>query len=388
MTRRVLVHVQHLLGVGHLKRAEILARAMQDAGLQVTVALGGRPLPEVPFRGVTTVQLPPATIADANFSALLDAEGRLVDEEWRAARAESLMRLFRRVDPDVLLFELFPFGRRQFGFELLPLLETARRGDIPARVACSVRDILVAGKKHGQDSATAELVRRYFDAVLVHGDPALIPLEATFTEVARIADLIRYTGYVAAPLTHAEPEGGSGEVLVSAGGGAVGSALLFAALAARPLTPVANRTWRILAGPNCPDHIFARLAALADRRTIVERFRDDFPARLRVAVLSISQAGYNTTIDVLRAGVPALVVPYEAKGETEQRLRAGMLAERGLLSVVPAAELTPERLAAGIAETLARPRPTAGTIDFSGGTKTAELVGKLAERRTALANGR
>jgi predicted glycosyltransferase len=377
----VLFYVQHLLGVGHLKRAEILAGAMQEAGLEVTVALGGRPLAEAPFRGVSIVQLPPATIANEDFSTLLDIEGRPVDEKWKAQRAAALMDLHSRTDPDVLILELFPFGRRQFRFELLPLLDHVRRSQQRARVACSVRDILVAAKKHGQDSATAELVRRYFDAVLVHGDPALIPLEATFTEVGRIADLIRYTGYVAAPLTHAEPEGGSGEVLVSAGGGAVGSALLFAALTARPFTPVANRTWRLLAGPNCPDDVFARIAAMADCRTIVERFRDDFPARLRVAALSISQAGYNTTLDVLSAGVPAVVVPYEAKGETEQRLRAGILAERGLLSAVPAAELMPERLAGAITDALARPRLTPKIIDFSGAATTAELVGELAERR-------
>jgi len=235
MRRRVLFYVQHLLGVGHLKRAEILAGAMQEAGLEVTVALGGRPLAEASFRSVSTVQLPPATIANENFSTLLDGDRRPVDQKWKAGRAAALTDLYRRTDPDVLLLELFPFGRRQFRFELLPLLEHVRRSARPACVACSVRDILVASKKPGQDSATAELVRRHFDAVLVHGDPALIPFEATFTEAARIADLIRYTGYVAAPLTPAEPAGGSGEVLVSAGGGAVGSPVLFAALAASAL---------------------------------------------------------------------------------------------------------------------------------------------------------
>ena len=44
MRARVLFYVQHLLGVGHLKRAEILASAMSEAGLNVTIALGGRPL--------------------------------------------------------------------------------------------------------------------------------------------------------------------------------------------------------------------------------------------------------------------------------------------------------------------------------------------------------
>ena len=48
MSARVLFYVQHLLGIGHLKRAEILAEAMAAAGLDVTVAYGGRP-PQVPL---------------------------------------------------------------------------------------------------------------------------------------------------------------------------------------------------------------------------------------------------------------------------------------------------------------------------------------------------
>jgi len=379
VTRRVLFYVQHLLGIGHVKRAEILAGAMQEAGLEVTVALGGTPLPEAPFRGVSTVQLPVAAIANADFSTLLGAEGRPVDDAWKANRTAALLRLYQWVDPDVLLVELFPFGRRQFRFELLPLLDVARRSN--RRVACSVRDILVAAKKPGQDAETADLVRRHFDAVLVHGDPAVIPFEATFGEAARISDLIRYTGYVTGPLTDAEARGGHGEVLVSAGGGAVGGSLLVTAMKARVLTPLADRTWRFLAGPNCPDEVFARVSALAGAGMIVERFRDDFRGRLRVAALSISQGGYNSTVDVLCANVPAVLVPYETKGETEQRLRAEVLARRGLVSVVPAAELSPARLAAGIADALASPSRAPRDIDFAGAATTAAMVGELAGRR-------
>ena len=41
MTRRVLFHVQHLLGIGHLRRAAALAKACAGHGLEVTVASGG-----------------------------------------------------------------------------------------------------------------------------------------------------------------------------------------------------------------------------------------------------------------------------------------------------------------------------------------------------------
>jgi predicted glycosyltransferase len=199
MSGRVLFYVQHLLGVGHLRRSEILAAAMGAAGLDVTIALGGMSMPEVPFRDTRIARLPPARIANDDFSTLLDASGQPVDDRWKAVRASALLDLFRETAPDVLLVELYPFGRRQFAFELLPLLEAADTRSPRPHIACSVRDILVASRKPARNAEIVEIVHRFFDMVLVHGDPTLIPLEATFPAAESIADLIRYTGYVAAP---------------------------------------------------------------------------------------------------------------------------------------------------------------------------------------------
>lgn len=382
MSGRVLFYVQHLLGVGHLKRAEILAVAMADAGLDVTVALGGPAVAEIPFRGVRVAQLPPATIADGSFSAILDATGHEVDDAWRDARREALLQVFRETAPDVLLVELYPFGRRQFRFELVPLLEAAASAAPRPRIACSVRDILVGGKGLARAREVATTVRAHFDAVLVHGDPRLIPFEATFEAAGEIADLLRYTGYVSAGApAGAGLEEVAGEVIVSAGGGAVGADLLFAAAGARPETALAGNVWRFLAGPNLPADDFARLSRLADEKTIVERFRPDFPERLKTCALSISQAGYNTTMDILRAESRAVVVPFETATETEQRRRAELLAERGLMTVVPEAGLTPRLLAGGIAAALGRERPRSSGIDLSGAATTARLVAELADGR-------
>jgi predicted glycosyltransferase len=342
------------------------------------VALGGVPLAEVPFRGVRVAQLPPAQISGEDFSTLLDASGQPVDKNWKTARTAALLDLYRRTAPDVVLIELFPFGRRQFRFELLPLLEAIHAEPRRPRVACSVRDILVAKNKPERDAEIVAVLRRYFDAVLVHGDPALIPFEATFPAAREIADLIRYTGYVAASDHAATPDGGEGEVLVSAGGGAVGAPLLLAAMEARPSTPLAQNTWRFLTGPNLDERTYAHLVAAADPRTIVERFGADFSARMKIAALSISQAGYNTTMDILRAGVPAVVVPYETPAETEQRRRADLLAGKGLLTVLPSAEVSPASLAEAIKTTLAKPRISA-QIGLDGAAVTARLVAVLSE---------
>lgn len=380
---KVLFHVQHLLGVGHLRRAEILARGMAAAGMDVTVAFGGHRLADVPFAGARVAALPPATIAGEDFSTLLGENGRPVDAAWKERRAAYLLDLFRSVRPDIVLIELFPFGRRQFRFELLPLLEAARAAQPRPLVACSLRDVLVA-RKPERAGETVETLQRFFDAILVHGDPALLPIGATFPAADAIAEIVHYTGYVAAVDNTEAAATGHGEVLVSAGGGAVGGALLAAAMDARPATPVADAVWRFLTGPNLPDAVFDRLSRRANARTIVERFRPDFAARLRTAALSISQAGYNTIIDVLNAGVRAVVIPYERKGETEQRLRAEVLAGKGLLTVVPEADLAPGRLAAAIHAALAAPPPPRAGLDLSGAATTPRILRELCARRKAL----
>jgi predicted glycosyltransferase len=323
--------------------------------------------------------LPPATIAGEDFLNLLDETGRPVDEAWRSARRTTLLDLYRNIDPAVVLLELFPFGRRQFAFELIPLLETIHIEANRAHVACSVRDVLVASRKPGRDAEVVAIVRRFFDAVLVHGDPRLIPFDATFKAAGEIADLIHHTGYVtsgtvaAAEATPAAHD----EVLVSAGGGAVGAPLLFAAMQARPLTALAGKTWRFLTGPNLPEADYAKLQRMAGKAAVVERFRPDFPALLKGCAISISQAGYNTTMDILTAGARAVVIPYETGGETEQRLRAEILASKGLLTVVPAAELSASRLAAAVAEAMAKPAAPL-TVDVSGATTAARLVEEFA----------
>ncbi len=63
---KVFFYVQHLLGVGHLKRAATLARALAAGGFEVTLASGG-----MPVEGIDVLQLPPAS-SDAAFKQLLD----------------------------------------------------------------------------------------------------------------------------------------------------------------------------------------------------------------------------------------------------------------------------------------------------------------------------
>ena len=64
----------------------------------------------------------------------------------------------------------------------------------------------------------------------------LIAFENTFPMPEKIRHMLIYTGYIAEQHVIPYTEAGIDEVLVSAGGGAVGMKLFQAAIAARPMT--------------------------------------------------------------------------------------------------------------------------------------------------------
>lgn len=390
----VLFYCQHLLGLGHLRRGALLARALAAAGERVLLVAGGLPVPGLDAGHAELVPLPPLTAADDAASGLALPDGSPPDPGYLADRRARLLALLARADPAVVLLELFPFGRHAFAFELVPLLlaladDRRRRGPAAPRVVVSLRDILVSRRNQPwYEAGVLAVARQWVDRILVHGSPDLIPLSRTFGLADRLGDLLVYTGYLAAPAAAAGEPPTRGEVILSGGGGRVAGPLFRTALAARALCPAAAALpWHCLTGPYLPEESRADLAARAadlapvgGRAAVVfETFRDDFPTLLRGAALSVSQAGYNTVLDIVASGVRAVVVPYEGSGD-EQPLRTRLLAERGLLKVVEEADLTPAKLAQAMDEALTAPGfPAPGRLDLDGLTCSVEMVGRLVD---------
>ena len=375
----VMIYVQHLLGVGHLSRAAAIARACGDADLSVTLVSGGLPVPTLDIGDARLVQLPPLKARDADFTGLIDESGRPLDEAMKVSRRDRLLACFEACDPKALIVELYPFGRRQLRFELEPLIAAARTRQPRPWLLCSLRDILNPVSEAKADWAVQQ-VRESFDRVLVHGDPSMTTLGASFPRAEAIADKLHYTGYVleTKPSEPAPTNEGAGEVIVSTGGGAVGRELIDTALAARPLSPFAEIPWRILVGSNLPESDFARARADAPGGVRVERARPDFQGLLARCRLSVSQGGYNTVLEVLQAGVPAVIVPFASEGEREQTLRAETMAAKGLLHHLPAEALSSTSLAEAMA--VAQPPSPGLELDLGGAEKTAKMVRELVAR--------
>ena len=91
------------------------------------------------------------------------------------------------------------------------------------------------------------------------------------------------------------------------------------------------------------------------------------------AAVSVSGAGYNTVGEILRAGCPAVLVPYAANGQTEQPRRARMLHERGLTLMLGHDELSAATLGAAV-DTAAQWRPQPCNLDLDGASRSARLL--------------
>ena len=139
----------------------------------------------------------------------------------------------------------------------------------------------------------------------------------------------------------------------------------------------------ILTGPYLPESDFLRLKTryAGDDRIRIERYTSRFVELLRSAALSVSMAGYNTCMNIIVSGVPAVVYPFTGNNNREQTIRANKLKALGIVEVIGGDILTPGHLAAMMKEALSRPKPRGRELrlDLRGVEKTARLLHRLAQ---------
>jgi predicted glycosyltransferase len=381
----LLFHCQHSLGMGHLVRSLALACGLTER-FDVTLLNGGRlPAGTTVPPGVALVDLP-SLGHDAEHRLVSHSPGRSVEDVQRA-RARLVLETFHRVHPAVVVVELYPFGRRKFEFELRPLLDAAACARPRPLVVSSVRDILVRRDDGGgHDEWAVARANEHLDAVLVHGDPVFARFEESFRPATPLAVAVHHTGFVVPPRPgDRRRRGVRSRLLASAGGGMVGEGLLaIAAEAAPALHARTGLSTTLVAGPFLPDsarrHLRARAGAAV---TVLDRV-DDLCGEIARSTVSLSQGGYNTTLDVVRAGRPAVFVPFAAAGEDEQTRRAERMATLGVLRCVPASELTPTRLVDEVVAALAAP-PQPVRLDLGGSARSATILAGLLDERRGVA---
>jgi predicted glycosyltransferase len=196
---------------------------------------------------------------------------------------------------------------------------------------------------------------------------------------------VEYTGFVVPARPLREPTGRPSRVVVSAGGGRVGEPLLRAAVEAHALLRT-HVPMKVIAGPFLPEEHWRSLQRAAHGREGLELVRSvqDLEAELRFASASVSQCGYNTALEAVQSGAPALVVPFAEDGEDEQTRRARRLESLGAVRVLDPQDLAPGSLASEI-DALAHFKPRPIDLDLHGAVGSAEVLGRLLHARAAAA---
>lgn len=370
---RFLFYFLHLLGVGHVYRAKRLIEGFARYGIAVDIIYGGEPISET-FDAQSIFYLPPIRAEDATYKITLDDNGTPITTDYMEARKNLLLDHFATLTPDMILTEAFPFGRRVVRHELIALIEAAKSRTKPPLIVSSVRDILQERKKPGRTEETLGLLQSSFDHVLVHSDPDIIRIDETFSPASAIADIFSYTGFVV-PDDQVTGEIHTYDVIVSAGGGGFGVPLLTTAIEASFHFP--QLSWCLTTGPHMSMSDIQILRQNLPSNVEVVNHLDNLSAHMQKAKISISQCGYNTAMDVLRAhnnsDCRAVFVPYDTQGQSEQLRRAELLANAGFAINLPQSQLSPDKLITAINQARLLPN-VEHHVDMAGVENSARIV--------------
>jgi predicted glycosyltransferase len=378
--KKLMFYCQHILGIGHLVRSMEIVRGLTE-DFQIYFINGGEIIKDFQVPpGVEIINLP-AVKTDSEFQALQVPAGFDSIDALLEHRRDLLLNILEQVQPDVLMIELFPFGRRRFSTELIPLLEQAKANG--TQTVCSLRDIVVTKQDQVRhEEKVCKLMNRHFDLLLIHGDPYFMPLETSFSRVRDLTCKVYYTGYVVQQerevpfhgADHSQPT-----ILVSVGGGRFGHELLHCvAEASAILEDLIPHHIQMFTGPFSPDAVLEQLETIATLRSnlTVDRYTPNLLQYMRQADLSISMAGYNTTMNILTTGTRALLLPFTGNDDQEQRIRSERLEELGIVQVIRQPDLQPERFAEKVVQALQQ-KPADVDFDLDGVEKTALLIRSL-----------
>lgn len=374
---RVAFYCQNVLGLGHITRSRSILRELckthevlflqggQDSGLDFS------------FPNLRLFPLPPIMMKETDGSLYVPKEETNLETQWE--RRLNQIEALENETFDALIIELYPFGRRQFRNEIQTLMKVCRGKNSKLKVFCSLRDIMIQKLSEPTRADQIEKALDEFDGVFVHSDPNLISLERTWPRAISIQKKLHYTGFVSEGSNNKkahENNQRSNEILITAGGGNVGQDFYRAILETSQY--FSQYSFTFVFGPYVEEKFRRdfedKASTLKNVKTssLIPNFED----HLRGCQLSISLAGYNTVMNILNTGTPALLFPYDANWE--QKIRLEIFESAGKLITLKS--LDPQNVKEQVRAAL-HFQPKKGPVNLDGAKNTVQLLEKFVKKR-------
>ena len=338
--------------------------------------------------GVDFIKLP--SVIKRNTGVWLPLRLRIGLEKTKALRVATIQEAVRVFHPQVLLVDHVPVG---IWGELLPSLQMLKkRADAPT-IVLGLRDILDAPevtRTLWERDGTYEAIRRYYDEIFIYGRKEIFDTGAHYGLEGEFAPKLHYVGYVCEQEPHKSQQEMREElhvrnrlIVVTGGGGADAFPMMLECMKALQLLAGNSGLEAIfITGPLMEGGQREHLRELAKGcKARVLAHVDDHLSYMNAADLVVTMAGYNSLYQLLRLRKKGLVFPRSGPS-AEQRTRARLFAERGLIDVVRPGELSSKRLAEKVMHELARTDYPLydPTFDTNGSRKAAD---RLAEHLAA-----
>ncbi len=358
---RVVMYSQDGMGLGHLRRTSSIANRLLDIRDDVRVlAICDTPVdqrfgPSARYDRVklpTIVKRAPGVWEAAALGGEIEAVLKL--------RSQLLSTALLSYRPDLVLVDHMPHGAMG---ELVAGLDALRASKPGVRVVLGLRDIVDSPdvvRTTWSIEGAYDALERLYDRVLVYGSRDIYPLDDLygFGPAARARTV--YCGYVVEPPAAIDraaarqslfPDLAPNRPLLAVLGGSGHDAAPIMACAARAVPD----DWAtvIVCGPNMP--VNARHELLAQLRPglgWVLPSVEDTSVVLAAADAAVAMAGYNTTMEILVSGTPAVLIPRRGPS-LEQRTRARIFAERGWVRMVDPDDLSPLTLSDALRDAVA-----------------------------------
>lgn len=362
---RGLIYSLNLHGVGHIKRMLFLAEGLLKEG-GLTFIQGGQDV------GIT--------IHHPSFKhTVLGAEKS--SENW-----EERQRQIREVlEPvDFVIIEQIPFSKLNWLGEVVGIIERVKEQNPHAVIICSHKGAMKeqSDNSHEQEKVIIDVIKKYFDAILVHSDPKLILLDDSFGSVAEIADRVHYTGFISRNgRKYGEVNKREKVVVVTNGAGDKGLKLIRATVSVMEQFP--DYTFKCIAGPMMSTEIKSQLYEVATNTPNMEviDFVDDFEELLLQSSLLVTLAGF-TLVSAYATQVPTITFPAPTSSNQHVVARKFGLIEN--IHVVREEDLNPPAFQATIQELLKNPPQSGVLLDIDGVKKSVEIIKNLISQKQKL----
>jgi predicted glycosyltransferase len=369
---RILIYVQDSWGLGHIQRVSRLARALQERA-DCLILCGHREagwvIPtEVEYVRLPTLNTPLSKASMGGFWGRPSLLQLSRDDEARIRR-KLIFGALDAFEPDVVVVENRPLGMND---ELQGLLSANH-----VRKVLLTRDIIThptrARISHFSEQQSQALVD-LFDKILVAGDQRICDFAMEYNLHPKIVPKIEYVGYISEPISAEDiarvrkerrVTGDAKWIVCSAGGGISGRDLITEFTSLVP--SLTNVTADVIYGPHStlPWH-HQHSSIVHEAWGYVHKESRNLALLHAAADLVICPGGYNSTVEIMEGGAPAIAISAQSDTHAEQAMRVSRLQRYYPFTVISDLFQLKMAIENVLRHITRRPIRESGSVDFNG----------------------